>query len=67
MSTQVEDQWQGMDAVWTYLTAAAAFFLANINTFTAVLGFFLVVVRLCYEIPKAYRAVASIFGKKKNE
>jgi hypothetical protein len=44
-----------MEATQTYVAGATALFLAHVSTATAVLGLVLVIVRLAYEIPKAWR------------
>lgn len=62
-----EDRLHIMEAAQTYLTAAIALFLANVSTWTAVLGFMLVLLRLTYEIPRAFKVLCALFGKQKNE
>lgn len=58
---------QIMEASQTYLAAAIALFLANVSTWTAVLGFILVVMRLTYEIPRAWKVFSAWFGKQRDE
>lgn len=56
-----------LQAVQTYFAAAVAMFLANVSTWTAVLGFLLVCLRLTYELPRAWQVLRAMFGKQRNE
>ena len=53
-------------AVWTYSAAFFAMFVANVSTFTAVLGFVLVLLRFTYEVPRAIKAIRSWRDHRKN-
>jgi hypothetical protein len=62
-----EDRFHIMEAAQTYIAAAIALFLANVSTWSAVLGFLLVIIRLTYEIPRAWNVLCALFGRQRNE
>lgn len=59
-----QDKISFMEATQTYLVVMLAFFLHNVSTITSVLGFALVVIRLSYEIPRAWKVLGGLFGRQ---